>query len=447
MKPNNNTAQTIFDLPFIGGACLCLLAYCYLATTSNAYGAATLIDLLLVSLPCAGITFLLWWHYYKSDSDPRWWLLLLSAFVFRIVGLFAFPPLEDDFYRYLLDGRNTIELGSPYALAPSQLFEYLRHTDPPYLGIAEHINYPQVPTVYGPTAQWLFALAYWIAPQQIWPLQLLMSLTDMGLIVVLLKLTRARNVLLYAWSPLIIKEFAFTAHPDVLGAALMMTAILLLSNNKNNFAQRAFSAGVLLALAAGVKVFALIVAPFVLRFNHYAWAAFIGCCIVISLPFGIVTAWYPDGLKIMGDSWLFNAPLYYFLEGWVSLNLLKATLAGCFLLLLAVYYIRFITNPSTSVNKVRGEWIFAGLFLITPALNPWYLVWLLPFAVLRPTLWAWVGSVSMLLAYASGINLASFSQYENLALYQHPLWVIQTEFMPILLAIVGSRVYFSIFKR
>ena len=87
-------------------------------------------------------------------------------------------------------------------------------------------------------------------------------------------------VLLYAWSPLIIKEFAFTAHPDVLGALFLMAAYL--GYQRGYFLR----AGALLALAMGVKLFALLMVPLLLGLQWRAWLVFFTDCLSNRLTLG-----------------------------------------------------------------------------------------------------------------------------------------------------------------
>jgi len=79
----------------------------------------------------------------------------------------------------------------------------------------------------------------------------------------------------------------------------------------------------------------------------------------------------------------------------------------------------------------RGDWIFGAFLLVSPVINPWYLLWLLPFAVIVPSVWAWTASVAVLLAYVTGLNLND----SELQTYQQPAWVRPLEFGLILAAL------------
>ncbi len=404
---------------------LSALAYGYLASQSQYYGDATLSQLLWVAVTCASMSFALWYIYQREGKQIEVWLLLTFAILFRLIGLSSFPILEDDFYRYLWDARMTIELGSPYEIAPADFFAS-ENLNERFEAILDGINYPDVKTVYGPTIQWVFALAYLISPGEVWPLQLFMGIADIIVILVLLQLAKPNSVLLYAWSPLVIKEFVISAHPDVLGVAFVVIALLVVQR------KQMLLAGGLLALACGIKVFAILLVPFLLRFSWRAWLAFGITSIMIALPFGLKQAWLPEGLSAMGSSWLFNAPLYFIADAvlgpWLTISAVKIGLLGTFSIGSGLYLLSHLRHNKSPVHTtLRGDLLYAGLFMCAPAFNAWYLVWLLPFAVFRPSVWAWAASVFVFLSYASGINLSN----SELQPYEHSAWILAIEFVPL----------------
>jgi len=94
---NTSHQHQVHKITLIAGILSCL-SYLYLAVNSQEYGQATLSQMLSVCFFCAAI------------------------FLFRAIGFFAFPVLEDDIYRYLWDGRQTVVNGNPYLQAPSDFF-------------------------------------------------------------------------------------------------------------------------------------------------------------------------------------------------------------------------------------------------------------------------------------------------------------------------------------
>ena len=320
-----------------------LMAYSYLAWVSDGYGSAELADLLASSAMAAVACFGLWYYTNRTNKVISGGHVLLWAILFRLVGVIGYPVLEDDIYRFLWDGRMLVETGSPYGVIPADFFS--AELPARFDIILDRINHPDVATIYGPVNQWLFGLSYLIAPGQVWPLQLIFALADIALIAVLLKLAPVPYVMLYAWSPLIVKEFAFTAHPDVFGALFMMVAVWAHRYN------RWIVAAVSLALAVGVKIFALILVPILLRWRIKSWVIFSLAAVVIAWPLGIVDAWLPGGLGAMASGWLFNAPVYRLLSGVAPLAFIKV---GLLLLFIAAWLIYFFGRPGQNQQLVRN---------------------------------------------------------------------------------------------
>ena len=64
-------------------------------------------------------------------------------------------------------------------------------------------------------------------------------------------------------------------------------------------------------------------------------------------------------------------------------------------------------------------------------INPWYLLWLLPFAAIFPSAWAWTASAAVLLSYVTFLNLQDYAMDP----YAQPVWVRWLEFGLILAAV------------
>ena len=349
--------------------------------------------------------------------------LLFWAGCFHAIGVLGDPLWEDDFYRYLWDGYRFFETGSPYGIAPATFFG---HDEIPVIfqGLLARINYPDVPTIYGPTLQYTFLLGHLLAPAEVWILQLIYALADMALILLLLRLANIRWVLLYAWSPLVIKELAFTAHPDGVGVLLLMAA--LFCRQKEMYV---IAAG-LLALSVGAKVFALLLAPFILwRLPLRYWGVFFLVLAVLYSPFIWQGASDMGGLLVFGNEWQFNSAFYALLLQWFDPLVAKLVLGSVFL---GMYAWLFRQHSKSSMWQMpRGDIIFGVFFFIAPVVNAWYLIWLLPFAVIFPRLWSWTFSVSVLLSYAVGINMNS----TNIEPFLIPIWVIFLEYGVVLAAL------------
>jgi len=240
----------------------------------------------------------------------------------------------------------------------------------------------------------------------------------------LLRLAPARVVLLYAWSPLVVKEIAFTAHPDGVAVFLVLAAVVLVRRD------RIYGAAIFLALAVGAKILALLVVPFILvRARLRVWGLFLGILVLIYLPFVLQGNTDLQTLLVFAREWEFNAALFSLLKPWVPNSLARTLCALLLTIAVAGYYL--VYRRMTPGTIVRGDWIYGGLFALWPVVNSWYLLWLLPFAVIRPSAWAWTASVAVLLSYITGLNLDNMDMHP----FAHPDWVRPLEYGLILLAL------------
>ena len=193
------------------------------------------------------------------------------------------------------------------------------------------------------------------------------------------------------------------------------------------------TASACLAFAVVAKVFAVFLAPFIL------WNRQIGPKVVFLVVLGLsylpfVAQGHTEftALAIFAREWEFNAAVFGLAKTWVDPPLVRLILATIFLLFLVSYWFHHVRQGKTCVP--RGDWIFGVLLILSPVINPWYLLWILPFSVLYPTLWAWVATYSVLLSYVTWINLGNieFNPFE------HPVWVKPVEFGLVLLALLAS---------
>ena len=395
----------------------CALGYGVLAWAARQPGEPSLAVFLAIAGWISLLTFGLYagWGRWGEGPFPVG-RLLVWAVVFRACGLVGGPLFEDDFYRYLWDGYRFSQDGTPYGVAPEAFF-----TDPTvpaaFQDVLDQVNYPELPTIYGPVTQFVFLAAYAVRPGSVLALQAVLVLVDLLAIGLLLRMAPARGVLLYAWCPLVVKEIAFTGHPDGVAVCLVLAAALLARGG------RLKGAAACLALGAGAKVLALLLVPLVLVRGRLAhWGIFAGVLALLYLPFVWQGGTDLATLAVFAREWEFNAAVYGLLSPWM---LGGAARLACGLAVAGAwcwYYLRH--RRSTAGAVPRGDWVYGGFLALTPVVNPWYLLWLLPFAAMRPSAWAWTASVAVLLAYVTGLNL------NDLALdpFGHPPWVRPVEY-------------------
>ena len=450
MQANATTQQSAgraFPLQPIDLAGLgCLLGYGILAWAAQQPGEPHLALFFVVMAWTALLTFGFYAYQGRREtalSVPR---LILWAVAFRVCGLLGGPFFEDDYFRYLWDGYLFAQQGTPYGAAPEAYF-----IDPnvpaAFHRILDQLNYPEVPTIYGPVAQLSFLLGHWLQPGGIAVLQGMYILVDLLTILLLLRLAPARAVLLYAWCPLVVKEIAFTAHSDILGVGLLAAAVLLAQK------ERLKAAAVCLALSVGAKIFALLLVPFVLVRGRLAhWAIFAAVLALLYAPFALQhNAACGLGAFVLGDcllglpvallastdlgaqmmfvqEWQFNAAAFGLLSSLLSNFNARLVVA---LLMVGFGLCCYMLHRRDPTAVPRGDWLFGAMLFLAPVVNPWYLLWVLPFAVIRPSFCAWTASLAVLLSYVTGLHLNDMSLHP----YDHPAWVLPLEFGLILAAL------------
>ena len=375
--------------------------YGFLAIRSNTSpGGASLFDFLGGYWCIAAVIAVYWLWLRARQVEPGFWSIFLWAVLFRLIGVWGAPILEDDFYRYLLDGCLFVSTGSPYGIAPSSLFMD-NALSPACEATLSGVNNPDLATIYPPLLQYVFGLSHLLSPANIHILQLIMVIFDLAVIWLLGRCAPARHVLLYAWCPLALKELAFTAHPDVIGACLLLAAFIARKNS------RAGVACMLLGLAICAKIFALLALPFFLyRQPLRYWGITFGAIALLYFPFLIQGQTDMPVLGVFAEHWNFNPFLFDLALSLVSDLPARVLCASLFLTWFGFYFVQY--NRQCMATEIpRMDWVFGMFLLLSPVVNPWYLIWLLPYAALRPSCWAWTASIFVSLSYATGLNLAA----------------------------------------
>ena len=189
--------------------------------------------------------------------------------VLRAVLFVTEPALEDDYNRYLWDGGVTAHGINPFAQAPAAAIEQGEATAIGRLAISagvvmERINHPDLKTIYPPVTQAAFALAHRLAPWSLTAWRVLClggEIATLALLLALLGETRRSPLwaALYWWNPLIIKEMINSAHMEAILMPLVLAALLLAVR------RRPTGSILLLGLAAGAKLWPVLLAPLLLR--------------------------------------------------------------------------------------------------------------------------------------------------------------------------------------
>lgn len=287
--------RDLYALLILGGISASLYVVIALVSWQFAYHAPLPERPLLLVLGLFGINFLLYlWAirlaWRLPDSRALLGVILGPAIVFRLVLLFSLPIQEIDIYRYLWDGAVTANGISPFRYSPEQVrisngntsdealnhLVRLREQHPELDEILHRIHFGELPTVYPPISQVMFALVHLTTPTNTpiyWRVVLMkwwLVGFDLGTCWLMLGLLRWGKLplgalLLYAWCPLLLKEIANSGHLDSLAIFFTTFSVLLTARllERTSLGWQGPGVGLSLAAAVGAKLYPIILAPLI----------------------------------------------------------------------------------------------------------------------------------------------------------------------------------------
>ncbi|MBW4039701.1 MAG: DUF2029 domain-containing protein [Acidobacteria bacterium] len=335
-------------------------------------------------------------------------LIIGFAIAFRLVTLLPPPIMSSDIYRYAWDGVVQHAHISPYRYVPGDpALTFLRE---PNRDLFDHINRRDYArTIYPPFAQFLFYGITWInASVTFMKLAMILfeGLTVYALIALLQALGRRREeILLYAWCPLLIWEIGSSGHLD--SAAMAFIALALLARLR----QQPIRTGLFLGAAILIKLYPLVLVPALwqrknlkMPFTIVGLAVFSYACYasVGRLVFGFLGGYVQEeGIK--------TGTRFFLLELIQHLPGLHTIPASLYLLVSAVAFAvlafwswkagnsestqprpqflqRVFLLPESAAFLPGALFLAFGMMLAFSPHYPWYVAWLVPFAVLLPNL-------------------------------------------------------------
>jgi alpha-1,6-mannosyltransferase len=395
-----------------------VIIHCLIVTLSREFNydaplrTYPVISFVVLEVLAGAIYLCLVWLIPRSRAQP--WLLVLVlgvGLVMRATTLFSTPILEDDFYRYLWDGAVVAAGHDPYRHSPAEVLSADADSDVELAALAaiaddemsvvRRINHPHLTTLYPPLAQGAFAFGASVEPFSlgVWRLILLLfeGATVVLLFLILRRLQRSPLWLaIYLWNPLVIKEFVNSAHMDALLLPFLVGAVLLMLVDRHWFAS------LCLSLAAGIKLWPVLLLPTMLRplLGEPRKLAVVTAAFLVGFS---ATAWWAvsqsggdTGLTAYTVNWKMNDAFFIafdWLVGktlllldfqWVDGGSVSRALVAATVVWLAVWINRQAAADGQAICT-RFLVVTAIVFLLSPAQFPWYYTWLVPFLVLVPS--------------------------------------------------------------
>jgi len=350
------------------------LACIYGQVTTTHSAAATERTWLFLWIGLCGIGLVFCWPAFKQRSHEIAVLCVLSF----LIRMFLLPTApSDDMYRYVWEG-SLVRAGiSPYAqTADAEEWVPLRDEN------WQRMNHLDQLTAYPPLAQLTFAAIGWLddSPQT---LKLFFALMDVLVVVGLVRILCLKRMPIrwagfYAFSPIPLIAFAAEGHFDVLLVAAMVATLWCLLENKPRWAWCC------LGLAVQFKFVALILLPFLLKRTRWesVWPFFVAC-LVPALPFFTTLPGWFMGLSQFAAHHSFNGCVHGILlevtgeRVWANISVA--------IIFIGVIGWRLCSRRAYGDFIDDAIWAFGALLVLAPTVHFWYLTWIWPWLVLRPS--------------------------------------------------------------
>jgi hypothetical protein len=317
--------------------------------------------------------------------------------------------LSSDIYRYVWNGRVEAAGLNPYRYVPvDPHLEALRDSD-----IFPQIGSPYAPTIYPPVAEAIF-LAVTRVGESVTAMKAAMVAFELVAIALLVRLLAAEGlptarVLIYAWHPLPLWEFAGSGHIDAALIAFCVAALWAQRRDHGGLS------GLFLACATLTKLYPLVLLPALYR--RWRWkmpAAFTASIVVAYLPF-ITLGWgvlgflpgyaAQEGFDANGTGFYLVGLLRHLLP-FTTLSARTYAIGALFILAALGAAIVLTRDAARSPFAAAAALAMAFIVLVSPH-YPWYFAWLIVFACfIRSFALLWLTNACLLLYLIPGYVLA-----------------------------------------
>ena len=337
-------------------------------------------------------------------------VILTVGLLCRMLMLPALPSLSTDAYRYVWDARVSSAGLDPYAYAPTATeVAGLRDAN-----IYPRLNHSTWRTVYPPVAQALFLGVYRFAPDSVFALKVAFGMAELIALAALAILLRTLHIPLgrltiYAWNPLLLVEIWGSGHLDALVLATVIAAALASARRRDGIA------AILLGIGTLVKVYPAVLLLLLPGRRRVSVLALFGIVVIA----GTIAAGGLGRWPIM-PIWRYVSDEYF------NPGLVRSFVNEPVLALAATAAWVFVVAWRGRVGSLaeRAMPMVAGVIVLGSNVFPWYVVWLVPFLAVTPSV-PWI-------VFTGTVGFAySFFLSEPWAI---PVWARLVEVAPLAIA-------------
>lgn len=365
--------------------------------------------------------------------------LLAIGIIARLFFFFSLPALSDDIYRFIWDGLLLKSGFNPYAKIPSELISS-GNINGITTELLNLLNSPDYFTVYPPINQAIFWLSttiggdnYLISTNVI---RVILLLADIGSCYFLRKILpekKKKLVFLYFLNPLVIIEFVGNTHFEGVVIFFLLMGTYYLQKNKKVLSGLGFG------LAIGTKLLPAIFLPilFLKGLKNNKWQiSIIAFFIAVLTIYPMLNTSSLDGmqnsLSLYFKKFEFNASLYFIARkigewyyGYNNIEKIGPLLSAFSLISILIISILGMVKKWQLERTLLL--VLTSYLLFSTTVHPWYVIPLIPLAILSkfdyPITW-------------SNLVFLTYFGYSSTG-FDLPIWVILAEYS----LVIGWMVY------
>lgn len=381
-------------------------------------------EILIITYSLAFFSF---YYLYKNNSNAK--ALFVLAIVVKLLFLFAFPVLSNDFYRFIWDGQMSLNGINPFLHIPNQ-FQQI-HLIPNGQELIEgmgNLNASHY-SIYPSTKQIIFYISSFLAQDNLLLnllfLKAFILLADLGVfyfgikILIHLKIN-IRAIFLIFLNPFVIMETIGNVHFEGVMICFLLMSIYYL------FIQRYILSAFLLAIGVMAKLIPLLYLPLILVFiwkqkqeKLFQWEGetiknvlLFSTTLLLSLIALAALYYHPEliahfskSLNLYFTNFEINASIYYifrelgfYLVGYNTIGIIGKILPLFVLggvIILSLFYQKG-TKQSLMNNFVYASFLY---LLFATTVHPWYILMPLVISIFTSYRFFVLWSFTILLSY------------------------------------------------
>ncbi len=362
----------------------------------------------LVAVQASIYAAAVWLSLRSGDSRRLFVVALIFAALFRLSILLYPPYLSDDIYRYVWDGRVQATGTNPYRYIPADEALARLRDDKIYSNMNRRDS---AQTIYPPVAEAAFLLITRFSESVTWMKAAMLGFEAIGIwaiVQLLVSFGFARQrVLIYAWHPLVVWEFAGSGHVDALAIAFIALALLVRRKRREGLT------GFFLACATCVKLFPAVMFPAVYMRRSWKFVlAFVATIAIAYLPYlGVGPMGVLGSLPgYASERGLISGEQFFLLT--VARRLVHPALPTSAYLLFTVavlgalsWWLLKNSQQHDDLGYLRNSLLISSIFmlLLTPHFS-WYFCWLIVFLCFVPSLPVFYLTLASFLLYLTWLG-------------------------------------------